>query len=271
MSDEDFLPPFPALHRCLLLDNRQWSHARILREIKGTRYFEQIMDTQDVERAVQLISSHEFDACFAGPTLNKDEVLNFLGRIEAGAYSEDCARICLVYEECDYVDALIAAGAHGVIEIPCGRPILRLGIVRAVVAANVNSAWTGILLSMGPDDIPEEALGKMVIIEGSQSANKVVDSKVRVEVVDDDESDLFGTITVLGAKSLFSGSFESEAEVRKMVEKMVKKVPSLKSVPGFDKFLNEAITAWSEDSHKMSKEEAAERFRKRLVAFSSKD
>ncbi len=269
MSDEDFLPQFPALHRCLLLDNRQWSHARVLRELKSTRYFEQIMDTKDQEQAVKLVSAHEFDACFTGPTLSKDEVISFLSRSESGSYSDDCARICLVYEECDYAEELLKSGAHGVIEIPCARPVLRLGIVRAVVAANANSPWKGILLQMGTDQIPDEALGKLLIIEDSTSANRTFSSETKVKVIEDDPSDLFGTISILGAQELLDADGEEAEEVKQMVLKLVKKVPSLKTLPGFNEFLNEAISDWRQDLENMSKEEAAERLRKRLTSFVS--
>lgn len=263
MSEEDFLPPFPALHRCLLLDNKQWSRTNVLRELKGTRYFEQIMDCREVAQGMRILSSHEFDACFIGPTLSRDEALAFLEYASRDAYSKDCARICLVYENCDYIEQLLAGGAHGVIELPCGRPVLRLGIVRAVVSANADSPWTGILLSIA-GDIPEEALGKVFIIDAPAPLSAQPEGGV--EVID--ELDLFGTISVLGAEAVAGSGADKQRAVKRILKKLSAAAPSLAAVPGFEKFLDEALQAWGDDLKVMTADAAKERLRKRLASFS---
>jgi len=140
-------PQFPALSMCLIIDARHSSRSEIVRDVKASNLFETIVEAKSLDDGKRIISNHNSDACFIGPSVSRASASNLVKRLSESTMSKDCAFIVILNNEDKDDLELISAGCHQLIRLPCSKMKFSEGVVRGVITANMNSPWTGILLN----------------------------------------------------------------------------------------------------------------------------
>lgn len=147
ISKENFeFPQFPALAKCILVDARLGSRGEIVKNIKASSMFMEIVEAKSVQNGLGMLEAQETDALFLGPSVTIQTMLDFLAEGGKRARSGDCAFMAIVEATTDdeQISALFAAGAHNVLKQPFSRARFFEAVVHAVVRANANSPWTSL-------------------------------------------------------------------------------------------------------------------------------
>lgn len=153
--DDVFLPEFPPLSRCLLIDSSHRSQQDVLKSLKASNLFEDVLQAGSIPDAKNKLSSLLFDACFLGPSISQALALSFHNDALSGTLSDDCAFILIRKSLGDVKknseDNLTFSTYHSIIHTPCSKREFFEGTVRGVLTANKNTTWPGV--KIGDDDI----------------------------------------------------------------------------------------------------------------------
>ena len=276
---------------CVVIDARHGSRVEIVKDIKSSTLFEEVIEAQSLRNGLQLLDLQNVDALILGPSVSPAKAAAFIERGKQSVSSSDCAFIATVNFS-DGAEAaakeLYAAGAHAVIIRPCTKMVFTEGIIRGVVAANANGAWAGILLSAEAKGL--DMFGN-VIVKRQPKADSVGSVKVLSHKTDDsllDEAPLpSGSLAsvlqktqsviremIAGAES---GQLSLDPEgkptpatsraIAAIIQRGMKEIADNPQFAEARTFYTEALTQWFVDFVQLSQREASERLRERLMRF----
>jgi hypothetical protein len=211
--DEASLPQFPALSCCIVLDARFSSRQEIIRDLKASLLFEEIVEAKSLMDAMLLLTHRQPDACFIGPTMSLDRAIAFINEGQKKIHSGDCAFVSIIEANPEIRLQLLENGAHEVIERPCSKYTFSLGVIAAIVRANAGHPWSELAKSFGLEIDPDKFLG--LDRKSSKSPAVATDREVTVrdELVDEptltiSSSDVMNQDTLTGSSSLSSATDE---------------------------------------------------------------
>ena len=291
---EQALPRFPALHMCVVIDARHGSRVDIVKDIKSSALFEEVVEAQSLRNGLQLLDLQNVDVLILGPSVSPTKAAEFIQRGKQSVSSRDCAFIATIRASDTAKNAaedLYKAGAHAVISRPCTKMVFTEGIVRGVVAANANGAWAGILLSAEAKGLdmfgnvamrkasPADPLGVVKVIDGDDTDEELFDEPTKVarslsavlqktqsllnELISGAES---GRLTLDPEGSPTASTTRAIAAIIQNGMQELADDPALAEVRVF---YTEALTQWFVDFVQLSQREASERLRERLLSFTS--
>ncbi|HMO17809.1 MAG TPA: hypothetical protein PKA63_07335 [Oligoflexia bacterium] len=137
------IPKFSALQRCLIVDSSFQSRKEIIKDIKATELYEEIIEGNSIAESLDRIKSNYFDACYAGTGISYSGATKFILDAKKDTMSEDCAFIALV-KSTRTPDEKIFPEAHSVIILPCTKRYFFEESVKAIISANKGIVWPGI-------------------------------------------------------------------------------------------------------------------------------
>lgn len=253
LSNEE-IPKFSSLASCLLIDASHKSRAEVIKDIKSSSLFEDIVEAKSLNDGLSRIQIRTFDACLVGPSVSLDLVAPFLKKARQTTYAKDCAIISVVRRDSD-VSGL--SDAHSIVKVPCTKQIFFEGVVRGVLKASANGKWPGFKLS---DDgsVMYFDNGEWKELQGESSGNSN-EAKIIPEnfiLTGDSES-----------IKKFCDGLQSSPPSR--IEKILKTLLSNSNdvQDPFVKFFVDAILEWKQDQTFLSLKEASQNLRQKLLSF----
>lgn len=265
---EIFHPQFPALHMCVIIDARHSSRMDMIRDLKASNLFENIVEAKSIDDGRKIISGHAADALLLGPSVSLAKATSFLQAAKSESLSKDCALVAILPRDTTVVERetshrmqLLSAGAHGVIETPCTKMAFTEQMVRAVVKANANSPWTGILLNAEKNGIDP--------FSGAKSAPRA-DSLS--SVASKASPDLRAIL-----ESIESGEYELDANgkptrktmaaISKLVDSMLAQREAQSATPKFKQFFEEILVQYFLDLKQYGARDAVNELREKLATY----
>lgn len=242
---EDFITEYNALCRCLVIDARHGSRQQLMKFLFSGQLFDDIVDAKSLDGGKQFLKMNQTDACVIGPSTTVSTGLKFIAEMSKSAFSEDCAYLAIVESGSDSFEQYANGGAHWVLETGYSRKSLFEAIINAVVRANENSPWRGVLIS--------QLEAKGISIE-----------------------DLFPTRAAIDHfKDFFEDeSFKSDplfADAAEKIRKLVNQLLSGHESPERRAFLEKLIHDWKDDVQNYSIAVANDLFQTKLKMLIEKD
>ncbi len=292
-SEEQGLPRFPALHMCVVIDARHGSRVEIVKDIKSSTLFEEVIEAQSLRNGLQLLDLQNVDALILGPSVSPVKAAAFIERGKQSVSSSDCAFIATI-NAAEGAEAaakgLYAAGAHAVIIRPCTKMVFTEGIIRGVVAANANGAWAGILLSAEAKGL--DMFGNVIVKRGAPQLAALGGVKVVNTAADDlldEPAVVAGSLAAVLQKTqtiireLMTGaesgqlSLDPEGKptqstaraINAIIQKGTQEIADDPKLADARTFYSEALTQWFVDFVQLSQRDASERLRERLLRFTT--
>ncbi|MCB0322428.1 MAG: hypothetical protein KDD69_02610 [Bdellovibrionales bacterium] len=146
LESEGGFPQFAALSCCLLIDSSFRSRREVIKDIKATALFEEIIEAQSLPDAFERLKGRSFDACFLGPSLQIEATASFLERAKEVSKANDCAFV-LIYRAAVETTAFVQESpAHSVVVGDATKRAFSEATIRAVLLACENSPWPGVRL-----------------------------------------------------------------------------------------------------------------------------
>lgn len=255
MSEEEHLPRFPALSRCLVLDASHKARIALVSMLKSCFLFEDIMEASSVDDGGRKVCNINYDACIIGSTISQDLAHNFLETYKKQTLAKDCAFICIVRD--GFGDPMAYPQAHGVVVIPCVKQKMFEGMARAILTASNGVGWPGVKLA---ED------GSIMLLENGEW--KVFSECEPVLV----REELPPGFVLSGDRDSIEKFCEAIPKTPKdKVEKIIMGLLSGSGSNGSDPFIPffiAAIKEWQTDMTFMSLKEASQNLKNRLLSFS---
>ena len=250
------LPDFPALSRCLIVDASFASRIELIKDLKATCLFEELVEAGSIGDASLQLRKTEFDACILGPTLNADTAVEFVKAVKPAARSQDCAFIAVLAErpQVQLPGEFIHAALYG----KWSKRQFFEQLIRAILKANKNTVWPGVRLDQdGNIQVCRDGVWQILL-----------DTESCLE----DDQDLIDCLTKACADS---AEDHSALQVKKILEKLL----SQASNPGalehsddaFTRFFHGALQEWLFDSQYESRARAMKNLRAKLLSFRNPD
>lgn len=248
------IPKFSSLASCLLVDSSHKSRIEIIKDIKASSLFADIVEAGSISNAQELLKVRTFDACIFGPSLSLDVVTSLIKSARNKSISSDCAYLALIKDTAEYSDYI---EPHSVIVVPCSKKSFFEGVVRGVLIANKGSVWPGVRL--GED-------GCVEMLEGGSW--KVLAGGPAVQ----SKAGLPDNFALNGTKESIKSFCELLPNTpRTRIDKIVKILltnPQSKDDPFVQYFLC-AIKEWRDDQSFLSLKEVSQNLKKKLLDFNS--
>ena len=284
-KEEVYQPHFPALNMCVVIDARHSSRTDMIRDLKASNLFETIVEAKSIDDGTRVMQGHAVDACLLGPSVSLAKAKSFLGSMPQKSFSKDCAYVTLIPKDVtlveratSHVGELQAAGAHGVIETPCTKKSFFESIVRAVVLANANTPWTGILLEsekFGVDPFPESgshARSPNGAAEsdapGTSSSQKKISLVAAIQTPSPEMRDILEGIESGGIRLSDDGkpNKRTAAAIGKLVEAMLA-TSAGSSSSKFKQFFEQALVQYFLDLKLYGNRDATNELREKLLSY----
>ncbi len=253
MSDDNSteIPQFASLSCCLLVDSSHKSRIEIIKDIKASSLFQDIVEAGSIKNAQELLKVRVFDACIFGPSLSLEVVSSFIKKGKEENISSDCAYISIIKNAAEFHEY---TDPHSVVVVPTSKRTFFESIVRGVLLANEGSVWPGVRLG---DD------GSLEMLEGGTwkilAGPPVVSPYVLPE-----------NFELRGTKESIKSFCESLASTpRSRIDKIVSNLlinPELKDDPFVAYFIS-AIKEWRDDQAFLSLKEVSHNLKKKLLEF----
>jgi len=279
LKKEEFeLPQFPALEKCIIVDARHSSRNELVKDLSASTLFLKMIEAKSIANGLGMMEAQTTDALCVGSSVSVEAACELISRAKVVAASADCAYLAVLEAGSAGREALLAAGAHSVIEKPYSRMRLFEKVVEAVVKANANSSWASlynkcvengifgtVLIKEQPPAVNE--LGSVVVLE-----DKVLTEAMQKAMAASTEG--FKGI-LLGIESGQYNLDPSGAPTRRtreaiatLVDEMLGLDPELEQgALKFKRFFAEAALQWMLDLVKSDQKQATENFRLRLLTF----
>lgn len=261
-TDEIFATDFPALFMAVIIDARYSSRQELLKDLKATALFENIVEAKSLSDGLKLLASEAVDVCLLGPSLNVANVARFIEQGTASEKSKDCAFVALNQNDPQRAGELSACGAQRVLHLPASKRQLSEEIVRAVIAANKNSPWSSILLNAEgeQDDSPGLSL-----VPAKSAAEEL-----SIKEIPEDLSDLLRSLESSQSDfkpESYRQSGKAKALAQLLLNSLLTKVDIETTSSAFKTFMEEAALEWLEDAKLYSPRDATAELRKKLKSF----
>lgn len=104
--------------QALIVESRVSSRKEIAAELLNAGLVSTVLEAPSVGDGLGLLSLHELNACFLGPSLTKEVATNFLIEGKKLVKDKKCAFVAILNPGTDYAKALTDAGADGAIHRP---------------------------------------------------------------------------------------------------------------------------------------------------------
>lgn len=147
-EEEHYEPLYPALHMCVLIDARLSSRRDLVKDLNAIYLFESIVEAMYVDEGIQWLRNNPVDACFLGPTISREKMLEFIGTALKTPGAEECALLAILPHDTSDLHVLERSGLHGIIT----KPYTKMGfcdkVARAVIAANADGDWAQAALAI---------------------------------------------------------------------------------------------------------------------------
>ncbi len=272
-------PQFPALYMCVVVDARVSSRKDILRDLKATSLFENLIEAKSLDNGLQLIENHAVDACFIGPAVSLAKAATFIQQASASELSKHCAFITIAAGENIDRAALELAGSHQVIDTPYSKMKFAECIVRGVAKANAGSKWAGILLNAEQDNVNLFSHEIVGIISPNPKPPPSFDEEPQTS------TQRMGTALLKASpqmkqiiKKIESGAFgvdpdgNPDRRAKEALEKLVSTILGETDIgqktDGFSAFFESALFQWFKDVNIYGTKDANEELKKRLATYS---
>ena len=259
MADEiQDLPKFSSLANCLLIDASFRSRDQVIKDIKSSNIFENIIEASSIDDGHEKIHIRSFDACLLGPSVSLDLVSSFIKKAKPRSLAKDCAFIAVIKRDLDPTEL---TEPHSVARVPCTKQAFFESVVRGVLKANKGTAWPGFKLG---DD------GSVMFLDGGQW-----------KVLKGDTGDDSALQSIIPEDFILNGNPESiqkfcdglQHSPPSRIEKIIKML--LSGSGGIDDpfvgYFLAAIKEWKDDQSFLSLKEASQNLRQKLLAFKNLD
>lgn len=254
MSNSEFtIPQFSPLAKCLLVESSFKSRNEIIKSIKSTDIFQDIISPKSLEDGVSAISKETFDACVIGPSIKPETIKIYIDELLKNTFSEDCAIVVLYKEEADTENFL---RAHSICKFPSSKLLLFEAIVRAILLSNKGSVWPGIRLSEdGKVEIKLED-NWTVISSSSSKPYEGLKSDFKIEANQNSIEEFYQGL---------------QKTPKSKLEKILSSILQIDSSDPFHKFFKSAILEWKDELEFSTPKEAALNLRWKLLNFCEKN
>ena len=145
-SNEFSQSKYPALSTCLVVDSRLGSRHAIVKDIKSSDLFEQIIEAVSLADALLILEKGGVDACFMGPSLSAPALSAFIEQAKRLTTTEDCAFISIIGNDSPEAKKFKNSGIHAFIPRPYSKKTFTELTIEAVISANADGIWAGISL-----------------------------------------------------------------------------------------------------------------------------
>jgi hypothetical protein len=269
--DEKYVgPQYPALSRVMLVESRFGVRADVVRALRASLMFEEIIEARSLSDGLMKLHEEEYDACIVGSSVSRGRARAFVDRAAVMSKTQDCAFIALVKDR----DELVLLSAddskfHATLAWPCSRRDFTQSLVLAVVSANADCSWAGILV---PSD---NELADVEDFEEYESAAEQPERRYSHSLtafMNGEVTDL--TSIVEGVRQGRFGLDEFRMptpEVRRLLAEVVEKLfpPELQSsrIKKFRDYFRGALLLWYIDLVSYSAEIAKNNLRQSLLSF----
>lgn len=290
-GQEEFnLPQFPALSACVVLDARFSSRQDIIKDLKASLLFEDIIEAKSLDDAVYLLIHRQPDACFVGPTISPDKAIEFIRDGKKKIHTGDCAFVAIIEENPLMRDNLLANGAHEVIERPCSKYTFTMGVIAAIIRANAGHPWSKMATSLGLDldsltnlgsvkiqadkPVSDELLPGSVIVKDQIAEDPTIGIGIPAALagsqsISADIGKIFSSLDVsdLGADLHGTPSLETTEKVKGIIDTILPGKPSDPESADLRLFLEVQIVQWLIDQRTVSREMATQNLKRKLTIF----
>lgn len=251
MSLEEEIPKFSSLALCLLIDASHRSRLEVIKDIKSSALFEEIVEASSLEDGLKKIENRSFDACLVGPSVSLNSVNSFIKNARQRTYAKDCAMVAVIKRD---LDPSTLVDAHAIAKVPCTKQAFFEAVVRGVLLAGAGMKWPGVKLG---DD------GSVMFMEGGEWKVLKSDSNVAPSIIPDN----FILTGDEDSIKKFCDGLQNTPPSR--IEKIIKVLISGSSQNDdpFVKFFLAAIKEWKDDQSFLSLKEASQNLRQKLLAF----
>lgn len=259
---ETELPKFSALQRCLVVDSRHSSRIEILKDIKASELFEEVIEGSSLSNALQKIKSISFDACFTGPSISIDRVTQFISQAKDVSLVDDCAFIAVVAEDCKIESDLLLA-AHHVIPFPIkNKKFFFEETVKAILMANKGTVWPG--MRLGEDGLVE-------FFNGSTWQKFEFNNEIKVQGANSPDASLPKNFKLLPEEAAIEDfcariGNTPKSRIENIIQELILNSQGESADPFAIHFLK-AIQEWRSDLEFCTAKEAGITLRKNLLAY----
>lgn len=261
-SPQPVLPNFSPLSRCLLIDASFRSRNEVVKAVKASVLFEEILEASSVVDGLKRLNARAFDACIIGPSLSQLASSDFIRSGKNSELSKHCAFVLLVEDITSVSEELLKELAHEVVEWPVTKSRFHAGVVRAILRASESSPWPGIRLS----DVGELCInegGDWKVYRESEDTKDTAEKGQSKQAADGSEDSIAKLIGQLDANN----PKESVALIlNKLVSKANKGKEGSKPDP-FTEFFIEAVRDWLIELEFEKPQIATKNLRSRLRSY----
>lgn len=255
-KDEIYQPIYPALEACLVVDARWGSRHDILKDLKASSLFDEIVQAKFVDDGLNLLRHRRIDACFIGPSITAAKAIEFIVKGRKIPNAKDCAFIVVLTDEQVDPRPFMDSGCHQVILKPCSKRKFCEGIVRGVLAANADGIWAGIALAA-----LEQQGGK--VNEGERLARQVYSNV---------EPALKKIVNGYKAKVLSLNSYgepneEAQAAIEQLFSQVMKSHAESEIAGEFAAFFKTMLHEWFVDLASTNEKIATSALRRKMSGF----
>lgn len=210
------IPEFQVFSKSLVVDSSFESRQGLMRELRGSRLFSEIVEAQSFTHGLQELRSGAIDACLIGTTVTVERAVAFLRLGKQITSNKDCAFIPVVPRVADKiaearVAQLLKAGADQVLTAPYSKKILSEVLFRTI--RNVAQAKDGVAQIIKASPSPTVRSAKTatarLLTASAQSADPLADHLRSIAEDLKKTADRIATGELAAEKD---GSFGGEAE-----------------------------------------------------------
>lgn len=276
------LPEYPALECCLIVEAHFATQKALMQALKASCLFDSIIPAQSITDALKIMSLQAFDATFIGAGLSVDKAKRFIVDSQEQSFAKDCAYIAMVPEGSEAFESFLEFGAHWVLELGYTKREFFDAVVKAVVKANANSPWKGILMSsLGANEASLEALfptrrkdAKEEDIVALSSAKNRISAAEREALIskavlqaDNNMLEVFEMIKSNSQLSRASRSQLVAKKLREIIEALLSETKDLPENLRHKRIAEDILSDWVINLDYYSLEDATEKLRSMLKLF----
>ena len=256
---------FSPLNLCLIVEAHFSARQLIIGDAKSNCLFAEVREAKSLQSASAMLAIENVDCCIIGASLTLEKATGYLEKSRTIERAKDCAFIALIDEEGAARKALLDAGAHLVLQIPCSKQALGEAIIRAVAKANENSPWCATLRRAELDGIdpfaalgikkemPPVSISPIEILKQAAPQMKNLAARMESGELDFLPDGMPSPVVISTVSEIIESLFVGKADQDGSKE--------------FKKYFYAALLQWLMNLRALSQREATEIFRQTLMVF----
>jgi hypothetical protein len=245
------LSKYASLSACLLIESSHQSRNEVIKDIKSSLLFENIIEAESLEDAKQKLQTTSFDACIFGSSLSQTLISSFIKQIKSKILTRECAFIGILKVNIDTKDLI---ELHSTVRKPYTKKEFFETVVRGVLLANHGTSWPG--FKLGAD-------GSVLILDSGEW-------RVLERQSSNDDFVIPDNFVLSGNKESIQKFCDGLSSTpRPIVDKILKNLLlSEKSIEDpFVHYFLLAIKEWKDDQAFLTLKEASQNLKKKLLEF----